>query len=71
MHKTLYQIILDLCERDKISIYKLCQDLNIPQSTIYTWKSRPGASASLEVALELSKKFKVPIETFCIPREKG
>ena len=68
MHKTLYEIISELCSEKGISVYKMCVDNKIPDSTIYTWKSRPGGSASLEVALRLAEYFGVPVETFLLKK---
>lgn len=60
----LYDKVRRLCDKKKVTIYKMCQDTGIKQNTVSNWKDRPTAVPSLEIALKMSSYFNVSADYF-------
>ncbi len=57
----IYERVRELCEKKKISIYRLEKDLKFPASTIVKWKESSPTVAKLKVVADY---FDVSIEYF-------
>ena len=59
----MYEKFKALLEENHITVYKVCKDTGIPESTIAMWKSRKG-NLSVKNLLILSRYFGVGVDYF-------
>lgn len=58
----LYKRIKDLCDKNKVTISKMCREAHIPNSVIYELKSGKREGISTKTALKIAEYFGVPLE---------
>lgn len=63
----LYKRIKELCDKNKVTISKMCKEAHIPNSVIYELKSGKREGISTKTAFKIAEYFGVPIDYFYQP----
>ena len=59
----MYEKFMKLLKRNGKTVYQVCKETGIPESTLYMWKRRKG-NASIKTMVILAKYFNVPVDYF-------